>query len=293
MWQIALLLSAAALVLLAGYALLVEPAWLRVRRRLIHLEGWDPALDGLTILHLSDLHIGGAPGRADRLLRQAGRLPADLIAITGDFIAGPEGLGRCCQLLREVADGREVFGVPGNHEHEHYASRSHPWGRWKTRSRLDTPRIVEALEGSGVTMLVNQRFALPYGQGKLTLVGLDDLFSKADDLEGTLQDVEAGASVVLLCHSPDVLAEATKRQIPLVLSGHTHGGQVRFPLLGTPSTATRVPLERPSGVIRRGRTVMHISPGLGTSFLPVRFFARPEATLLELRSAASRDALES
>ena len=132
---------------------------------------------------------------------------------------------------------------------------------------------------------MNRSVTMPYGNGTLTLVGIDDLIAGAADLDAALQGESASDSVILLSHSPDILGKASEAGIPLVLSGHTHGGQVRFPLLGTPTTATEVPLERPSGEIRAANTVLYINPGLGTSLLPIRFFARPEVTVLELRTA--------
>ena len=92
------------------------------------------------------------------------------------------------------------------------------------------------------------------------------------------------SSVLMLCHSPDILEEASRRGVPLVLSGHTHGGQVRLGHWLTPTTGTQYSLPRPSGLIERAHTFMHVSPGLGTSVVPLRFFARPEVTVLELRA---------
>ena len=187
--------------------------------------------------------------------------------------------------MREVADGRRVFGVLGNHEYQGHSYGLSFTGRWRVRELVNTAEVLEGLRAAGLRMLVNERVTVPHGEGFVTLVGIDDLKHGAPDLDRALDGVESPNSVILLCHSPDILGTAAEMGIPLVLSGHTHGGQVRFPPLGTPTTATKVPLERPYGVIQKARTTMHISPGLGTSWLPIRFFARPEITLLELRAA--------
>ena len=280
------------------YAVFVEPNWLRIRRRVLYLPKWDVRLDGLTILHLSDLHIGTRACPAERFLRVAKKLKADLVLFTGDFIAGPTGLERACVALGQYSRHRNVYGVPGNHEHAEYQRRFPGKGQFKAKRALDTGHIFQALEDAGVTMLVNRGVTVEHGSARFTLAGIADMFNEADDLDAALGFAESDESdsedarrepvpVVLMSHSPDVLGNAARRGVSLVLSGHTHGGQVRFPLLGTPTTATFLPMERPSGVIVRGSTVMHVSPGLGTTFLPLRFFARPEVTLLELRSSGS------
>jgi predicted MPP superfamily phosphohydrolase len=275
--------------LVAAYAILVEPRWLRIRRRVVRVPGWPSSLDGLTILHLSDLHIGKGPSTVEGFLTRVVDIPADVVVITGDFLAGVAGLEHCRRALKPLTDQREVYGILGNHEHSSYPWRLSIRGRFKARSRLDTKGIVAGLEAAGVRMLINGHASVPSRLGKVTLVGIDDLFHDAHDLRGALDGVALDEGVVLLCHSPDVLAEATRRQLPVVLSGHTHGGQVRLPGVGVATTATREPMERAAGIIRQGETVMHVSPGLGTTFLPIRLFVRPEATVLEIRSSDSLD----
>ncbi len=277
------------LAVLAGYAILVEPYWLLVRRRVIHVSGWPSSLDGLTILHLSDLHIGRGPSRVEGFLQRTADIPADVVVITGDFLAGGSGLERCCRALQPLTERRDVYGILGNHEHSSYPWRFPTRGRFKARSRLDTASIVSALETAGVRLLINRHASVEVRSGRVVLVGMDDMFHFADDLDAAFAGVASGEGVVLLCHSPDVLAEAGRRGLPVVLSGHTHGGQVRIPGIGVATTATWDPMERAAGLIRRGGTTMHVSPGLGTTFLPIRFFVRPEATVLEIRSAGALD----
>jgi predicted MPP superfamily phosphohydrolase len=277
------------LAMLAGYAMLVEPRWLLVRRQVVSVPGWPPSLDGITILHLSDLHIGKGPSQVEGFLRRAADIPADVVVITGDFLAGAAGLERCCRALKSLTKRRDVYGIIGNHEHSRYPWRFPMMDRFKARSRLDTEGIVSALETAGVRLLVNGHASVEVPSGKVTLVGVDDMFHFADDLDTAFAGVASGEGVVLLCHSPDILAEAERRRLSLVLCGHTHGGQVRMPGIGVATTATWDPMERAAGIIRRGDTTMHVSPGLGTIFLPIRFFVRPEATVLEIRLTDSLD----
>lgn len=222
------------------------------------------------------------PGPPERFLARARGLQADLTVCTGDFIAGPSGLERACAALREFCKERAVYAVPGNHEYSYYGFRL-PGQRWNVKRKLDTGQVFQALEQAGLRLLVNRCVALERGGASFTLAGVGDVFHDAHDLGAALDG--ARGPVVLLCHSPDPLDEAASRGVSLMLSGHTHGGQVRIPLLGAPMTGTRKPLRPPSGIHRLGQTVMHVSPGLGLTFLPLRLFARPEVTLLELRPA--------
>lgn len=290
LWTIVAII--AALAALAVYAVGIEPRWLRVRRRTLYLPGWDPALNGLTILHLSDLHIRRRPTQVDSFLRRAQRLQADLIVVTGDFITGPRDLERACRLLKEVVAGREAYGVTGNHEHAIYGLALAITGNWSARKPIDAGPIVRMLEGTGVRMLENRCLTLVRGVGRFTLAGIGDAFTGADDLHAALDGASRDAPIVLLSHSPDVLEDAAQQSVALVLSGHTHAGTIHFPGLGTPTTLTKKPLERPAGVIWRGSTAMHVSPGMGLSNIPVRFFARPEATVLELRRGVPKEVSE-
>ncbi len=291
MWVLIVLIVLAVLALLGAYSIWVEPNWLRIRRRVLLVDGWDPALDGLKILHLSDIHAGSAPSRTERFIRRAVDISADFVVITGDFLSGPRGADDCARILSRLTARIEVYAVLGNHEHRYSSIHWPSDGSLRVWTRLDAPSIAQTLETCGVRMLVNSSITMTRGEASFVLAGIDDVTSPKCDLDKALQGAGAGP-VILLCHSPDILGDASRRGIPLVLSGHTHGGQVRFPLLGTPTTATVTPLERPSGEIRKGPTLIHINPGLGTTFLPFRFFARPEITLLELRAAPGEPRVE-
>jgi predicted MPP superfamily phosphohydrolase len=247
------------------------------------LDQWDPRLDGVTVLHLSDLHLRSGPSHVDVLLRKALAVPADITVITGDFVAKPKDLEHAARVLEACAGGRRVFAILGNHEHAEYGLSIPLIQEWKVLRRPDTAAVSRRLEQAGLTMLRNRSVTLSWNGAPLALAGVDDLFNHAADLDKALAGLD-GLPTVLLCHSPDVLAESARRRIPLTLSGHTHGGQMRLPFLPPLTTGTRYRMERPCGVLRRGQATMHVSPGLGLSFPPLRLLVRPEATVLELRS---------
>lgn len=265
------------------YAGVIEPRWLRTRRRVVHLENWPAELEGVTLLHVSDLHFGRRAQVSERLLQRVRDIPADVVVVTGDFIAEPAAIGRVCAAFRPLAAERRIVGILGNHEHSHYKWNLPGKGQWATRAGIDAARLTARLEEAGVRILVNSALAVDLGGRTLQLAGVDDLYHGLTRLDEALEQAPASQPVVLLCHSPEILKAAARRCIALVLSGHTHGGQIRVPGLGTPFTGTKRPIPKACGMVREGRTWMHISPGLGTSTVPFRFCVRPEMTVLELR----------
>ena len=140
------------------------------------------------------------------------------------------------------------------------------------------------MRATGITMLIDEALEIKTPNGAVTLIGLDIVSHTREGLAAALGSRDPG-SVVLAAHSPDILGIAHRQGIHLVFSGHTHGGQIRLGPWITPTTSTEMRLKPPSGMIRRGKTQMHVSPGLGTTLLPLRFFSRPEATVIEIRVA--------
>ena len=268
------------------YGMFVEPNWLRVRRRLILVPLLPSEMDGMTILHLSDPHFRGRATRADRFFKVAEGIPADLVVITGDFLDNKGGLGRCAAAIAGLAKDRRVAGVLGNHEHSHYSYTR--LGGIENRVSMDTPAVAKAFRAAGLELLVNESTVVSYGGSCLTLVGLDDIYHQEAHWPKAMKDVRRDEPVIVLSHSPDVFGFVAGQGVSLVISGHTHGGQVRLPWYGAPITSTHYRLRRGSGMFRSGDTLMHVSPGLGTGLFPIRFLARPEITILELRTGGQQ-----
>jgi uncharacterized protein len=133
-------------------------------------------------------------------------------------------------------------------------------------------------------VLRNQSDSLNVGGRQLWLLGVDDLYLDQDDLPAAMADVPKGATTILLCHSPDIAEEATAANIDLVLSGHTHGGQVRLPFLG-PLVVPIHDTQYVAGLFTSGHTQLYVNRGIGMVYPPIRFKARPEVTLLTLRAS--------
>ena len=269
-------------VALAIYARLIEPNWVRVRRRTLHIANWPAALDGFTVLQISDLHIAPRPTPSRKHAKRAGALKADLYVVTGDFMLAGRGLEPACAVMKAFAEGKTVYAVPGNHEHQDYRLGLPIPGKFRGK-RLEASVNISKLQEAGLTFVINRGMVIERDGARFLLAGVDDFYNHADDLEAALRDAPQGLPVILLSHSPDLFAEAAQRGVALTLSGHAHDGQVRIPPFGVPFTGTARPLKPASGIHKIGDALMHVSPGLGTSMIRIRFCARPEITLLELR----------
>jgi predicted MPP superfamily phosphohydrolase len=263
------LLVAGSLALL--YASAIEPAWLEVTRHRIPARVAEP----LTIAHLSDLHTAGIGRRERALLAALEAAKPDLIAVTGDSIpdtgfavptspklddhayAGVEA------LLARLRAPLGVWLVRGN------------WENWR---RLSDERAVYAR--SGATLLVNEGRLV---RRDVWLAGLDDAWTGRPDVDAALRDAPPRAFRIVLFHAPASFLDSAGRS-GLSLAGHTHGGQVRLPLL-PPLWLPAACAGYVEGWYEREGSRMYVSRGIGTSTLPVRFLCRPELALVTLAPA--------
>lgn len=229
------------------------------------LPGLPPELVGLRIVHLSDLHLG-LPSPSARAARRAvrwaaGRKP-DLVALTGDLVARPRGEPLLRELVRELPG---CYAILGNHD---LAATRDPFSK-----RVE----VRSLEPA--TLLFDAGRMVELRGRRVWIAGLDPVS------RGREPDLSREADLrILLSHFPSVLDRLPERAFDLVLAGHMHDGQICVPYPGGKLRLAHPRARYASGLYRRGATVMHVSPGLGTTFVPFRFFARPEATELVLQS---------
>lgn len=264
----------ALILLLTGlflYARLVEPRRLQVKRISLQLPQLPEAFAGLRIVQISDLHLGGwlKPLRLQAWLTRVNALQPDLVVITGDFVEEtarqePEELVTVLRTLQAP-----VYAVPGNHDH-----------------RRGVDRVCQALAAVGVHVLRNEVHTLQRADAQLHLAGLGDQAWGDDDLDALLQRLPDHGSAILLAHEPDVadIAGPTER-FALQLSGHTHGGQVRPPLLKRPLILPSWGQHYTDGLARVGSMPVYTNRGLGMIRPWFRFNCRPEIALLELSPA--------
>ncbi|HEU0247032.1 MAG TPA: metallophosphoesterase [Gaiellaceae bacterium] len=269
-WLITLIATAALAAVAWGW---FEAGWLRRRVLEIELEGVSPELDGLRIAHLSDLHLG-IPSRGRRAVEDAvawvvERRP-DLVCLTGDLVSRRAGMPLLERLLGELGP---CFVVLGNHD---FADSRDPFSQ-----RVD-PAAIGALDG--VTLLGDESVEIEVRGRRVQVVGVDPQ-TYAARKAGPARLADPSASLrVLLCHFPDI-APRIHEAFHLILAGHYHAGQIVVPFPGGKLRLAHLRVRDVEGIYRYGSAVLHVSPGLGTTFIPFRFFARPEVTELLVRSA--------
>ena len=271
---------------LLAYAAGVEPYAVET----VHLDLFAPrlpeAFEGYTIVQVSDLHMRQR-GRRERILEALLRdLPqADLVAVTGDLVHTPAGISPFLDLARSSFHAKDgVYAVFGNSEH---------------KNGVRPYALSQTLAEHGVTPLMNRHVLLSRGGASIVLAGVDDPVNDKDDIAAALHGASPDLFTLLLMHSPDSIAEAVLRGVDVVLSGHTHGGQIRLPWYGPIYTHSRLGRRMSDGYysrrrlrravgIRPGRTQLYVTRGIGVSGLALRFLTRPELTVITLRRGLPR-----
>lgn len=245
----------------------------------VAIPGLPAGFDGVRILLVTDVHLGPflRPSALERVFARLLSAQPDLVLLGGDLTtARIDEFSSGAAAFRSLRAPLGVFAVLGNHDH--YTGQPE--------------RLRDLLAGCGVTVLHNRAVILeapgaPDGRPpRLVLAGIDDLHAGSPDLDAALAQAPPGAPVVLLSHNPDVVFGAARRGVRLVLSGHTHGGQVRIPGLPVLVRMSRYRLDE--GHYVSGDTHLIVSRGLGVTGLPVRLFCPPEAVLITLRRPPGR-----
>jgi predicted MPP superfamily phosphohydrolase len=239
-----------------------QASLVQVRRNFVRLRTLPAAFDGFTILHVSDLHVESSEGALRTLVPLLSTLTYDLCVLTGDYRDGKFGaydivLARMTQVLRALKG--PVYGALGNH---------------------DTIRMVTDLERLGMRMLVNETTTIQRGDQTINLAGIDDAhYFRTDNIEKAAAVIPPGKCSILLSHTPEVYRQAAHAGFDLMLSGHTHGGQICLPR-GIPVVRGGVmPRRIASGPWSYREMAGYTSRGVGTSIVPVRLNCPPEITL--------------
>ena len=284
-----LLVLASIVVVCIVYGVAIERrAYRLVRRGLAILPADGP--ETVTVLHLSDLHFVTDDARKHAFLASIPR--ADVTVVTGDFLAEPKAVETAVAAVRGTRGRLASWYVLGSNDY--YASRAVNPLRYFVRTSRRRPRpgrrgrsdeLRALLSADGWNDLTNRRDELDLGGLAVELLGLDDAHIRRQDLRVAPRRSPSRFGIAVM-HSPDSAPEVAACGYLFVVAGHTHGGQVRLPLVGALVTNSHLPRRLVSGLIRMGGSFVHVSPGLGTSrYAPFRFLCPPEATLLELRRA--------
>jgi len=235
------------------------------------------ALDGLSILHVTDLHLTAGAHAADAIVPLLGGEQYDLTVYTGDLADDEGGMRALAPLLRALRPRERSFAVLGNHDHYHYR---HATGEGPRPNDLGP--LLRTLEEGDVRLLDNNNDSLY--DGVLRVVGVDDPTLGLDRLGDAFAGVPGDAATLLLAHSPDVLMRLGRYRPGLLLAGHTHGGQVRVPGLGPIGSVSVLPRRYSMGAYVYDGVQTYVSRGVGTSGAPARWNCPPEVTVIRLRS---------
>lgn len=278
-WKKRVRVTLAVIPLLAGciafWAFFIEPNRLVTRRETISLNNWPRELGDLKIAVLSDIHVGGwciDDKKLRLIVERTNQLQPDLIVILGDYMSGdgttsdrvePEVFGT---VLKDFRAPLGVYSVLGNHD----------W--W-----WDGRRVRRGLEANGIKVLDDEVVEVKGRGASIWLAGLADLWTRPQRIEETIAKTPQGAAVIALTHNPDIFPGLPER-VQLLLAGHTHGGQVRFPIIGTVVAPSNYGQRYVRGYVVENNHHLFVTTGIGTSIVPVRFNVPPEIVLLTVKS---------
>jgi uncharacterized protein len=259
---------------LAGWSLF-ESQWVEFYELDAPVEGLPEELDGFRILHLSDFHLGTVSlnGRAVRkAVAWAAERHYDLAVVTGDLLSRKRGRNDLTEALGSLEARYGTFTVLGNHDIA------------ETRDPFSEPGDPTAVTEAGAVLLSDSGQTFEVGSTRVQVAGISPESFQTTREPGRIADPTADFRI-LLCHFPDVMPRLRAGDFHLVLAGHLHGGQICLPLPGGKVRLEHLRAAYWEGLHRTRVGTIHVSRGLGTSFVPFRLLARPDAAVLTLRGA--------
>lgn len=255
----------------SAYASLIEPHRYEVTETDIFIGELPERFEGFRITQITDIHHSRIVGLGDvrRMVAIAQETRPDLIALTGDYTTTYRRfIEPCAEALAGLSAPEGVWAVLGNHDHY-----------------TDPELTTRALQSRRMVVMNNLNTTLRRGTDAIQLAGIDDWSWAGADWSRAFYGLEPSRPTILLSHQPTVLDLDQAKKAALIISGHTHGGQIRLPVIGAPARFVTQHLKYASGLFRRGQTQLYVSRGTGVIGLPVRFGARPEISVLRLRRA--------
>lgn len=260
------------------YAFFIEPNRLVLHQETIQIDNWPKELSGLRIALVGDIHPGG-PFINEKKVRQIVELTnqqnADLIVLLGDYMSPNSWHSHIVEpevtagILKELHAPLGVYAILGNHD----------W--W-----YGGERVRNALEQNGIHVLDEEVAEVKWHDSSFWLIGFADLWTRPQNIQETIRKVPEGATTIGLSHNPDIFIHMP-RTMPLMLAAHTHGGQVKLPIIGTPIVPSYFGPRYTAGHVFENGHHMFVTTGIGTSIIPVRFRVPPEIVLLTVVSRES------
>lgn len=257
------------------WSTLIEPNRLVVHQEQIRLKRWPPELNGLKVVAIGDIHTGSAfidTSKLETLVSLTNNQHPDLIVLLGDYVVTGRSYRNkvppetTAQVLRALSAPLGVYAVLGNHD------------AW-----LDGPRVRRAFEQVGIQVLENTAIDLHPHEKSIYLVGLADYWTGPQLIDQTLNKIPDDVPTVAITHNPDIFPRVPVK-VDLLLAAHTHGGQVKLPLLGSLVVPSEFGQRYAAGRVDENGHTLFVTTGVGTSILPVRLGVPPEIAVLTISS---------
>lgn len=256
----------------SAYATLIEPYNYLISQTDVYIKDLPERFENYRITQLTDVHHSRILGidEVRRVVRLAQQTRPDMFVLTGDYATSYRRyIEPCAEALGSLSAPDGVWAVLGNHDHY-----------------TDPESTTRALERQHIAVLNNQNTSLRRGSDTIQLSGIDDWSWNATDWNKAFVGTNKKMPTILLSHQPSVLELEQTRDVSLILSGHTHGGQIKIPWLGTPARFATKDLRFAQGLFRHNDVQLYVSSGTGVIGLPIRFGVRPEIAVLRLKGAA-------
>lgn len=256
---------------IAGYARLIEPYNYLVSETDIYIKNLPGRFENFRITQLTDIHLSKILGIGEvrRAISVAQQTKPDMFVLTGDYATTYRRyIEPCADALSQLSAPEGVWAVLGNHDHY-----------------TDPELTTRALERNRIVVLNNRNSTIKRGPDAIQLSGIDDWTWNATDWSSALRGLKNEVPTVLLSHQPGVLEFEQVQNVSLILSGHTHGGQINLPWIGTPARFATKDLRYAQGHFKYGEVQLYVASGTGVIGLPVRFGVRPEIAVLRLKRA--------
>ncbi|GAB3068349.1 metallophosphoesterase [Virgibacillus ainsalahensis] len=256
------------------YARELEPFMLHINENNITSDTITPVFNDFKIIQFSDTHIGFhySLEQFNKLVNSINERNPDLIVFTGDLVDKPHRYNwnnELVQALQSLNAKHGKYWIYGNHDHGGYG----------------TEKVLEVMNQAGFNLLQNSHSIIEKDNDRIALAGIDDVMLGKPDLNETLKNVNPDLFTVLLAHEPDIADTVANFPVDIQLSGHSHGGQVRFPFIGhlyTPAYAEKYVDGRYT--FNDDKFSLYVTRGIGTTRLPYRFLCRPEIHVFTLKS---------
>ena len=258
-------------------AAMIEPRQFEVTNHRVGISNLPREFHGFRIAQLSDIHHSPflSEDEITAAVEKTNELEPDLVVLTGDYVShSTEYIAGCARALGRLRARHGIYAILGNHDH------------W-----TDGEMMSSALTSHGIRVLNNENVRIELEDTYISLAGIDDLMVRRGDLNLALEGTHSGETRILLSHNPAIIRKAARAGVDLVLSGHTHGGQINWRLIAgreerKPNSWLRK-VRRPNhrmlrGHAQLGATQLYVNRGLGTVVLPLRYGCPPEITILEL-----------